>query len=70
MRVVIHVGAHKTGTSLVQRYFNDDPQRTQALGIGFITRADTSQLLGWGNKPPELLRAGSRRRRRSGRQSS
>jgi hypothetical protein len=57
MRVVIHVGAHKTGTSLVQRYFNEDPQRTQALGIGFINRYDSSQLIGWGNKPPEGLRS-------------
>jgi hypothetical protein len=56
MRVVIHVGAHKTGTSLVQRYFNVDAERNQALGIGFIERADISLLLGWGNKPPELLR--------------
>ena len=57
MRVVIHVGAHKTGTSLVQRYFNDDAQRNQTLGIGFIPRADISLLLGWGNKPPELLQS-------------
>ena len=57
MRVVIHVGAHKTGTSLVQRYFNDDHQRNQALGIGFISRADISPLLGWGNNPPEAVRS-------------
>ncbi len=61
MRVVIHVGAHKTGTSLIQRYFSDDPQRTLALGIGLITRDDASnQLVGWGDKlheRPEALRS-------------
>jgi hypothetical protein len=61
MRVVIHVGAHKTGTSLVQRYFSDQPQKTRARGIGLITREDASnQLVGWGDKVhdrPEDLRS-------------
>jgi hypothetical protein len=61
MRVVIHVGAHKTGTSLVQRYFSDQPQKTRALGIGLITREDASnRLVGWGDKVhdrPEDLRS-------------
>jgi len=60
MRVVIHVGAHKTGTSLVQRYFSDQPQKTRARGIGLITRDDASnRLVGWGDKVhdrPEDLR--------------
>ena len=37
MRVVIHVGAHKTGTSLVQKYFRDNPEITEALGIAQIS---------------------------------
>ena len=41
MRVVIHVGAHKTGTSLVQRYFSDKPKIKQ----GARHRAD--QPYGW-----------------------
>lgn len=61
MRVVIHVGAHKTGTSLVQRYFSDQPQKTRARGIGLITREDASnRLVGWGDKVhdrPEDLRS-------------
>ena len=60
MRVVIHVGAHKTGTSLVQRYFSDQPRKTRARGIGLITRDDASnRLVGWGDKVhdhPEDLR--------------
>jgi hypothetical protein len=58
MRVVIHVGAHKTGTSLLQRYFNDDPLKTRARGISNITRDDASRLVGWGDllhERPELL---------------
>jgi len=61
MRVVIHVGAHKTGTSLVQRYFSDQPQLTRARGIGLITRDDASnRLVGWGDivhERPEALRS-------------
>jgi hypothetical protein len=60
MRVVIHVGAHKTGTSLVQRYFNDEPQKTRARGIRNIIRDDASQLVGWGDtlhEHPEALRS-------------
>ncbi len=61
MRVVIHVGAHKTGTSLVQRYFSDQPRRTRARGIGLITRDDASnRLVGWGDivhEHPEILRS-------------
>lgn len=61
MRVVIHVGAHKTGTSLVQRYFSDQPQRTRARGIGLITRDEASnRLVGWGHivhERPEALRS-------------
>lgn len=56
MRVVIHVGAHKTGTSLVQWYFNDDPPQIRSLGISFIDRPAASELVGWGNKPPEIFR--------------
>lgn len=57
MRVVLHVGAHKTGTSLVQWYFNDDPPMIRSLGISFIIRADSSELVGWGDKPVEPFRA-------------
>ena len=61
MRVVIHVGAHKTGTSLVQRYFSDQPRKTLARGIGLITRDDASnRLVGWGDivhEQPEALRS-------------
>jgi hypothetical protein len=59
MRVVVHVGAHKTGTSLVQRYFNDEPEKTRARGISLITRQEANPLVGWGDKlheRPQALR--------------
>jgi hypothetical protein len=60
MRVVIHVGAHKTGTSLVQKYFRDKPRITQALGIAQISRTDGDLLVDWGqylHERPEALRS-------------
>jgi hypothetical protein len=60
MRVVIHVGAHKTGTSLVQKYFRDKPRITQALGIAQISRTDGDLLVDWGqylHESPERLRS-------------
>lgn len=59
MRAVIHVGAHKTGTSLVQKYFRDNPALNGALGLAIIGRGDANRLVGWGkqmHERPELLR--------------
>lgn len=60
MRVVIHLGAHKTGTSLVQKYFRDKPRITQGLGIAQISRTDGDLLVDWGqflHERPEALRS-------------
>ena len=57
MRVVLHVGAHKTGTSLIQKYFKEHEQAVREVGVSLITRLDASEMVGWGNKPPELLRS-------------
>ena len=60
MRVVIHVGAHKTGTSLVQKYIRDNPEMAQALGIAQISRTDGDLLVDWGqylHERPEGLRS-------------
>lgn len=59
MRVVVHVGAHKTGTSLVQKYLRDKPGVTAALKIAYIGRSETNRLIEWGNrvvKDPDRLR--------------
>lgn len=44
----MHVGAHKTGTSLVQKYFRDNPDVTEALRIAQISRTDGDLLVDWG----------------------
>jgi hypothetical protein len=59
MRAVIHVGAHKTGTSLVQKYVRDNPELNGALRLAVIGRGDANRLVGWGGhlqERPELLR--------------
>jgi len=60
MRVVIHVGAHKTGTSLVQKYFRDKRRITRELGVAQISRNDGDLLVDWGqylHERPEGLRS-------------
>jgi hypothetical protein len=50
-RVVLHVGAHKTGTSLVQKFFRDNPSFCAKNGMDYISRSDTNELIGWGKIP-------------------
>lgn len=57
--VALHLGAHKTGTSLVQKYLRDVPEQVSHLDIRFINRVDTDKLIGWGShlvKTPHRLR--------------
>lgn len=51
-RVVFHVGAHKTGTSLVQRYCRDHVRLLRRRRVGYLGRLALTDLVGWG---PELL---------------
>jgi hypothetical protein len=46
--IILHVGAHKTGTSLVQKFLRDQPAQVAPLGIRSIGRGDSDQLIGWG----------------------
>lgn len=48
-RVVVHVGAHKTGTSLVQKYFRDRRRGFLARGVSPIGRSDGNRIIGWGD---------------------
>ncbi len=50
VRVAVHVGAHKTGTSLIQKYMRDKPEQIDAHGIRTIGRTDTNSLIGWGGE--------------------
>ncbi|MCZ7531697.1 MAG: hypothetical protein M5U31_15995 [Acidimicrobiia bacterium] len=56
--VVFHVGAHKTGTSLLQKYMRDNRRRLQMRGIYYLARSDMNDLVGWGRplvEHPEKL---------------
>jgi hypothetical protein len=57
-RVIAHLGAHKTGTSLIQKYMRDKPEQIAPFGIDAISRTDTNTLIGWGHAlldTPQLL---------------
>ncbi len=59
MRTVLHVGAHKTATSLIQKYFRDEVAPAANLPIAVVGRSDTNQLIGWGQhleQRPDRLR--------------
>lgn len=50
MRTVLHLGAHKTGTSLIQKYLRDHPEERERLGLGLIPRSDMNHLIGSGQQ--------------------
>lgn len=59
MHTVLHVGAHKTGTSLVQWYVRDHLDQLQALGIRHVLRTEMKGLAGSGTiveEHPDRLR--------------
>jgi len=47
-KIAVHVGAHKTGTSLIQKYMRDKPDQLEPFGVRVISRSDTNTLIGWG----------------------
>lgn len=58
-RLIAHLGAHKTATSLLQKYFKAKSSFYQAQGIKFLTRSQVSPHIAWGDrivKNPESLR--------------
>ena len=55
INLVLHLGAHKTGTSLIQKYMRDNKGLMEANRIGYTLRAQTNQYIGWGR--PEHLNA-------------
>lgn len=58
--VVLHVGAHKTGTSLIQKYFRDRPEQLDPGAVTAIDRSEMKGLIGvWGHvvvDRPRVLR--------------
>jgi hypothetical protein len=51
--IVLHFGAHKTGTSLVQKYMRDQSKLCIANKLHALGRGDGTKLIGWG-RPEEL----------------
>ncbi len=49
-RLVAHLGAHKTATSLLQKYFKAKSSFYQAQGIKFLTRSQVSPYIAWGDR--------------------
>lgn len=48
-RVVVHIGAHKTGTSLIQKFLRDQPEKVEAADIRYINRTDMNDYVAWGS---------------------
>lgn len=46
-RLLLHLGAHKTGTSVIQRYMRDTPKLMAKNKVGFTLRGETDELIGW-----------------------
>ena len=58
-KVIFHVGAHKTATSLVQKYLRDKPEDFAPFGVRYISRSCANDYVGWGSileKSPQLIR--------------
>ncbi len=56
--VVFHVGAHKTGTSLVQKFLRDNASMLRRHRMRYVRRGRTDELVGWGvplRDTPDLL---------------
>ncbi len=57
--IVLHLGAHKTGSSLLQKYMMHRAEELTRLGMVQVPRSRCNDLIGWGTIPqtnPDLLR--------------
>jgi hypothetical protein len=57
-QVVYHLGAHKTGSSLLQKYLRDNPQVLDDHGLIYLSRSEMNECVGWGKRlihQPEIL---------------
>ncbi|MGQ0845164.1 MAG: hypothetical protein ACT4QF_13635 [Sporichthyaceae bacterium] len=57
--VALHIGAHKTGTSVLQRYLRENEDLMARRRVKHLRRAHLSQMVGWGDRlaaEPEPLR--------------
>ena len=47
MRLILHLGAHKSGTSLIQQYMKANKEIMRQNRIGFVKRNLTTKYLAW-----------------------
>ncbi len=60
MHIVIHVGAHKTASSLIQWYLHDHVETLADIGVRHVLRTEMKRLAGWGTvveREPQRLRS-------------
>ncbi|WP_386685104.1 hypothetical protein [Loktanella sp. R86503] len=50
VKLIAHLGAHKTATSLVQSYFLTKQDYYLTQGLNFISRSDISPHISWGDR--------------------
>jgi hypothetical protein len=63
--VAFHVGAHKTGTSLIQKFMRSHQLQLLRHRVQYLSRSETDELVGWGaivRDSPELLATDLRHR--------
>lgn len=56
--VVYHLGAHKTASSLLQKYLRDNPEVLRRNRIAYLGRSEMNDCVGWGKRlltRPEIL---------------
>lgn len=56
--VVYHLGAHKTASSLLQKFMRDREDQLRAAGVTYLGRSEMNDCVGWGKrllKRPEIL---------------
>ncbi len=56
--VVYHLGAHKTASSLLQKFMRDNPDVLRGHRIAYLGRSEMNDCVGWGKrllKRPEIL---------------
>lgn len=49
-QVVYHLGAHKTASSLIQKYLRDNPEVLRRHRLAYLGRGEMNDLVGWGKK--------------------
>jgi hypothetical protein len=46
----LHIGAHKTATSVLQRYLRNNEPEHRRLGVLYLRRSELSRHIGWGER--------------------